>query len=189
MKVSREQAQENHARVIETAARLLREKGYDGIGVAAVMKAAGLTHGGFYNNFTSKNDLIAKATHAAFEKSQTDLSDARSTHAAGSFQALVDHYLSPDHVQQAADGCILPSLAIDAARRDDPDLRAIFAQAIASYQQHLETIMPADLPPRPPEAVLAQLVGAVVLARALGQGDQASALLRTVADDLTRPAR
>lgn len=186
MKVSREQAQENHARVIATAAQLLCEKGYDGVGVAAVMKAAGLTHGGFYNNFASKDDLIAKATYAAFEKSQAELSRANADHADDAFEALIAHYLSPDHVQQASNGCILPSLAMDAARRDDPELRAIFAQAVDSYQEHLSRIRPDDLPDRPPEAMLAQLVGAVVLARALGPGDQAKALLEAVAADLTK---
>ena len=59
MKVSREQAAQNRERIVEAAAQLFRERGFDGIGVADLMKEAGLTHGGFYGHFSSKEDLIA----------------------------------------------------------------------------------------------------------------------------------
>ena len=65
MRVSREKALENREQIVETAARLLRKHGFDGIGVADIMKAAGLTHGGFYRNFASKNDLAVKASEHA----------------------------------------------------------------------------------------------------------------------------
>src|SRR3954470_1990997 len=69
MKVSREQVALNRQRIVETAAKLFREKGYDGIGVADLMKSAGLTHGGFYGHFESKEDLLAEATAHALKKS------------------------------------------------------------------------------------------------------------------------
>src|SRR3981081_1665376 len=69
MKVSREQAAENRARVIEVAGKLFREKGFDGIGVADIMKGAGLTHGGFYGQFKSKDDLAAQACAQSLERS------------------------------------------------------------------------------------------------------------------------
>src|SRR6058998_1573826 len=69
MKVSREQAAQNRERIVETAAQLFRERGFEGIGVADLMQEAGLTHGGFYGHFSSKEDLIAEAAARAFEGS------------------------------------------------------------------------------------------------------------------------
>src|SRR5262249_36962986 len=69
MKVPREQAAENRERIIEAAGKLFREKGFDGIGVADLMRAAGLTHGGFYGHFKSKDDLAVQASHRAFDRS------------------------------------------------------------------------------------------------------------------------
>ena len=69
MKVSREQAAENRARVIEVAGRLFRERGFDGVGVADIMKGAGLTHGGFYGQFASKDDLAAQACAQTLDRS------------------------------------------------------------------------------------------------------------------------
>src|SRR5712671_3496602 len=71
MKVSREQAADNRERILDTAARLFREKGFDGIGVADLMQGAGLTHGGFHGQFTSKEDLAAHACERALERSAT----------------------------------------------------------------------------------------------------------------------
>lgn len=68
MKVSKEQMAENRERILDTAAQLFREKGFDGIGVADLMKSAGLTHGGFYGHFASKDDLMAQATERALGK-------------------------------------------------------------------------------------------------------------------------
>jgi TetR/AcrR family transcriptional repressor of nem operon len=68
MRVTREKAAENRARIVETAARLFREKGFDGVGLDAIMKEAGLTHGGFYGHFTSKEDLAAEAVARAVEQ-------------------------------------------------------------------------------------------------------------------------
>ena len=75
MRVSREKALENREQIIETAARLLRQHGFDGIGVADIMKAAGLTHGGFYRNFASKDDLAVKASERAIADTTALLKD------------------------------------------------------------------------------------------------------------------
>ena len=76
MKVSREQAARNHERIVETASQLFRERGFEGIGVADLMKEAGLTHGGFYGHFSSKEDLIAEASACALMHSLTHFSNA-----------------------------------------------------------------------------------------------------------------
>ncbi len=77
MRVSREKFAENRERILDAAARLFREKGYDGVGVADIMKAAGLTHGGFYGHFASKDDLIAQASSRAAAGFMPDHASAR----------------------------------------------------------------------------------------------------------------
>ena len=77
MKVSREQAAQNRERIVEAAAQLFRERGFDGIGVADLMKEAGLTHGGFYGHFSSKEDLIAEASARALTRLACGLEQAR----------------------------------------------------------------------------------------------------------------
>jgi TetR/AcrR family transcriptional repressor of nem operon len=188
MKVSREKAQENHDRVIDTAASLLREHGYDGIGVADLMKAARLTHGGFYRNFASKGDLIVKATGRALASTRAMLEEGHAAEPEAAFRTLIEQYVSCRHRDGAASGCILPALAADSARRDDPALRAVFVEAIEDYLRHLDAIaptMPDGSRSRAPAAILSEMVGAVVLARAMGASDRADNLLDTVVRDLT----
>ena len=101
MRVSREQAAENRQRIVETASRMFREHGFDGVGVDAIMNGAGLTHGGFYGHFRSKDDLAAEAMTRALERSvekqrrYTKLND------------LVSDYLSGQHCANRARGCAL----------------------------------------------------------------------------------
>lgn len=188
MKVTKAQAHDNHERVIETAAGLLRERGYDGIGVLELMKSAGLTHGGFYRHFASKEDLIVQATARALATTETMLEAVHAAAPEAAFQTLVERYVSGRHRDGTAIGCILPALAADSARRDDPALRAVFVEAIEKYLRHLQAIaptMPERSRARAPEAILAEIVGAVVLARAMGTGDKADTLLDTVVGDLT----
>ena len=192
MRVSREKAQENQDRVIDTAAGLLRQHGYDGIGVADLMKAAGLTHGGFYRTFASKDDLIVQATERALESTRVLLEDGYAAAPEVAFRNLIEQYVSGRHRDGTASGCILPALAADSARRDDPALRAVFVHAIEDYLRHLEAIaptMPDRSRSRAPAAILAEMVGAVVLARALGRGGKAKKFLDAVVRDLTEAPR
>src|SRR6185437_2367094 len=98
MKVTREQAAENHDRIVETAARLFREHGFEGVGVAELMKAAGLTHGGFYGHFESKEDLVQRACERVLERSTERWRDrvegARGCRAPRSRRAPRDHALA-----------------------------------------------------------------------------------------------
>jgi TetR/AcrR family transcriptional repressor of nem operon len=188
VRVTREKARENRDHVIDTAAGLLREHGYDGIGVADLMKAAGLTHGGFYRNFASKDDLIINATGRALESTRAVLEEALAAAPDSAFRALIERYVSGEHRDGTASGCILPALAADSARRDDPALRAVFVDAIEDYLRYLGAIaptMPDGSRSRAPAAILAEMVGAVVLARAMGAGDRADTLLEAVVRDLT----
>ncbi|CAN7665222.1 TetR/AcrR family transcriptional regulator [Pararhizobium sp. LjRoot238] len=109
MRVSREKAQENRELVIETAARLLRERGFEGIGIADIMEAAGLTHGGFYRNFASKDDLATLASARAAETMKATMIARLGQSPGEPFRALVEHYISRAHHDDRGSGCILPA--------------------------------------------------------------------------------
>ena len=111
MRVTRQQAAENRERIVEAAARLFRDGGFDGVGVDQVMKAAGLTHGGFYGHFPSKQALMDEATARAIDRSTTW--QGRMT----SLASLVDDYLSPRHRTDRANGCPVAALGADFARQ------------------------------------------------------------------------
>jgi AcrR family transcriptional regulator len=131
MKVSREQVALNRERIIETAARLFREKGYDGIGVADLMKSAGLTHGGFYGHFDSKEDLLAEAATHALKKSvqrwEGYLAEGRDT----ALEKISDGYLTAQHRDHPEKGCSVTAqgTACHARRRQRPDRGAAAADA------------------------------------------------------------
>src|SRR5436190_15149008 len=114
-RVSQAQAEENRRRVVDTASRLFREQGMQ-VSVADLMKAAGLTHGGFYKQFASKEALIDEATAHAFGELTRRHKDGLEQHGgrrAAAQQALIDTYLSPEHRDSPADGCPVAALATD----------------------------------------------------------------------------
>ncbi len=105
------------------------------------------------------------------------------------FRTLVGRYVSKEHCCNPESGCILPALAADAARRDNAALQIVFAETISSYRQRLvelRTAMPRHMRRRDPAAILCEMVGAVLLARAAGSSHVAEDLLGAVAADLTR---
>ena len=164
MKVTKEQARENRARIVETAATLFRERGYDGVSVADLMAAAGFTHGGFYKHFRSKADLMAEAAVSGFSQS--------AAHAAGfDVVAFVKEYVSRKHRDAPGHGCTLAALCGDAARQPEP-IKEAFAAGIESQLATLER-EDGDLgkaAKREARAkridTLAHVVGAIVLSRA-----------------------
>jgi TetR/AcrR family transcriptional repressor of nem operon len=166
MRVSREVAEQNRKSVVDTASRLFRENGYDGIGVAALMKAAGLTHGGFYKQFEDKAALAAEATEAALNEDRGKwagvIASSGGAGAGSPAAALADWYLSPQHAGMRAEGCAFAALASEAPRQPAP-VRAAFTRAIEESAALLTT------PDTPSDEALRQLsamVGALVLARA-----------------------
>src|SRR5262245_37831732 len=110
MRVSREQAAANRERIVEAAARLFRECGFDGVGVDAIMKEAGLTHGGFYGHFGSKDDLAAEAVARALAQGTEKLGGDMN------LDAFVRAYLSERYCADRGDGCALAALGADMAR-------------------------------------------------------------------------
>ncbi|WVT78101.1 TetR/AcrR family transcriptional regulator (plasmid) [Sinorhizobium chiapasense] len=158
MKVSREQMAENRQRILEVASRLFREKGFEAVGVAEVMKAAGLTHGGFYGHFSSKDDLIVQAlAHALGERNGATLP----------LRAYMDEYLSPRHRDNRAGGCPISGLAADTLRQT-PEARSAVTDGVrAQIDWMFEKLTGLDETDRRREAIgsCAAMVGAMILAR------------------------
>jgi TetR/AcrR family transcriptional repressor of nem operon len=163
MRVTREKAAENRANIIEAASRLFRERGIDGVGLDAVMAAAGLTHGGFYRHFRSKDDLAA----AAIAYGQ-QLSAGRQDQA-GTLHDLVGSYLTRAHIANPGEGCTVAALGTDVGRQG-PELRAHFTTHFRRSITRVASLVRGRTEAARRQqalAVLAQLIGAVVLARAV----------------------
>ena len=187
MRVSKEKAHENRERVIGVAGQLLREKGIDGIGIADLMQAAGLTHGGFYRQFKSKDDLVAQAVTRAFDDTRIALMDHIARTPGEPLRALVEYYVSSAHVDGVGQGCSLPALGSDASRTTDSALSAVFGNAVEAYLDAIASLAPGVDPNTARQhalAILAEMVGAIVIARAVAPGPLRDELVRTVRDDL-----
>src|SRR4051812_32018695 len=117
MKVSREQAVENRERIVETAAQLFRERGFEGIGVADLMKEAGLTHGGVYGDFSSKGELIAGGAAGALMRSLAALSTVAERAPGDPLSAVAGAYLTGRHRDNPGAGCLQAALGPDVARQ------------------------------------------------------------------------
>ncbi len=164
MKVTKAQAQANRARIVETASVLFRERGYDGVGVADLMAAAGFTHGGFYKHFRSKADLMAEAAACG-------LSQTLANNAGLDLAEFVSLYLSREHRDARSLGCTMAALGGDAARQPE-EIKTTFANGIENALAALEregTALDHVDQHRVREKMinlLAQTVGAIVLSRA-----------------------
>ncbi|MGV6396347.1 TetR/AcrR family transcriptional regulator [Pseudomonas caspiana] len=164
MRVSKAQAQANREHIVETASEVFRERGFDGVGVADLMAAAGFTHGGFYKHFGSKADLMAEASANSLAQSLAN-AEALSVH------DFIDVYVSRGHRDSRATGCTMAALCGDAARQSG-DLKSAFAEGIERMLQTLGEKYPTGPDAAPDEArkkmidLLARAVGAIILSRA-----------------------
>ena len=127
MRYAASETAKKHDRILTEAARLFRERGFEGAGVAEIMKKAGLTHGAFYAHFDSKQALAADALARAFVQSD-DLIYASTANKADPKQAFLDSYLSTKHRDNSGAGCALAALGAEIAR--DPHLRVPFTEQI-----------------------------------------------------------
>ena len=171
-RVSREQTQKNRAIIENVSARLFREQGFNGVSVADLMAAAGLTHGGFYGHFSSKDELAGVACAAAFEQSSRRRADRNSKHPdpRHALRATIDHYLGTWHGDHIGNGCPAVALAGDVAREPaDKPVHQAYTAGVKKMADSLTSLLEtgdAPLPRSQALATLATLVGAQVLARA-----------------------
>lgn len=185
VKVSREQAAENRQRVVEAASRLFRETGFEGVGVAEISRAAGLTHGGFYRQFDSKEALFAEAAELALRDNAADLAkafarpDAIGRYAKG--------YLSEGHVG-AKGGCPVATLGADVSRQP-PEVQAAYARGLKAFLAAGRDVKVGSTAWRDSTAGLASIIGTLLMARAVKDADPelsaaiVAAGLDAIADD------
>ena len=159
-----------HERIVETAARVLRESGFSGVGVADIMKRVGLTHGGFYAHFPSREALLAEALERAGEDSHARLThsvEGAATQGSTPLRALVESYLSERHLHSPETGCPVAALASEMPRQGYVVREAASAR-VRSLIATVEAVLPAGRAKADAAAIAAQLVGALQIARALG---------------------
>lgn len=195
MKVSKSQAAAHRAGIVDAAARLYREKGLDGVGVAEITRDAGLTHGGLYRHFESKDALAREACLRAFEWTITPLDGLEQQADASSLeklQAMVDSYLSASHRDHPGEGCPAAALATDAARAG-PEMSEVFAQGVERNIQRFMRVLEGEPAEKRAQTMvlLSSMVGALALARATAAGDPALSeeILRTLRERLVAGAQ
>ncbi len=179
MRMSREAMARHHEEIVAAAARMLRERGVEGTSVADLMQAAGLTHGGFYRHFATKEELVAEASEVAFDGMLASI-DANFSKLgpADGLKRYIGRYLSSVHVKEPGAGCPVAGFGADAARAG-PAVRKTFADRIRKQIDKLATAFDGSAAERQAKAAsaFATLVGAVVIARAVGEGKLASEVL------------
>lgn len=169
-----------HERIVSTAARAIRRHGYSGIGVADLMKEAGLTHGGFYAHFPSKTALLAEATGQTGAESLERLRRIADAAPEGEgLRAIAETYLSRAHVERAESGCPVAALGSELARQD-PAVRRAATRGVMATVDLLARQLPGWATGEHREDALAaycSLVGALTLARAVDDPALSDALL------------
>ena len=185
MRVSRAQAEANREAVIDVASRLFRKHGFDGIGLKDLMKGAGLTQGGFYKQFESKDDLAAQASRRALESAFRRWSAAAAANPQDPFGAVVAFYLSMAHREEKMDGCPVVALGSDAARQG-VDVKASFEAGIREYLEMLGNWIGATDSEADGKAmaILSTMVGAVLLSRAVNDEQMSKRFLEAAAESV-----
>jgi TetR/AcrR family transcriptional regulator, transcriptional repressor for nem operon len=170
MRYGPEHKAEIHEKIVKDAARRVRVEGITGAAVSAVMRDAGLTHGGFYKHFESKDALLMESLGAAFEETAERMARAADAARPGEgWKAIVKIYLSPEHCDHAEYGCPLPSLAPELARTEGT-MKAEIAALLGRYRSRLLPYMPGRRAADKERAFLvifSTMLGAIGLARIL----------------------
>lgn len=182
MKVTREQASQNRERVLDVAGRLFRERGFDGIGVADLMKGAGLTHGGFYGQFASKEELMAEACTRSFDNSVDIWNKVAARTDGNPLAAVVKGYLSKQHRDNPGEGCVMAALGADASRQG-PSLRSAVTEGTRKLLDLFTGFAPGRIKAVKREravAAYASMVGALILARAVDDPELSDEILKSV---------
>ena len=186
MRVSREKAAESRERILNAATSLFRAKGFGDVGVAEIMKAANLTHGGFYGHFDSKEDLVAQACRRSTGRAAENWQRVVAAAPDKPYAALLDHYLSPRHRDEPGKGCAFAALGNDAGR-GSLDVRKAFAEGLRPLIDIITNALPGfskSARRRKAVAAMASLVGALTLARAVDDEALSNEILEAVRHEL-----
>ncbi len=167
----------NRERILEEASNRIRRDGLDGISVAGLMEAVGLTHGGFYNHFDSRAELLVEALKRALERGADS---SRQSSGDGAFDAFVRGYLSPSHRDHPESGCAIAALACDVGRGE-----ATLRETMSEQVEGLITMAAQALgDERRGMLAVSAMIGALALSRVLVDAERSDALLRAVRDEV-----
>ena len=181
MRMSVKHTAETRARILQVAGRLFRERGFDGIGVADLMKSAGLTHGAFYNHFESKETLASDVSEHVLKQTTCAWSEIAETgDGSASFESFISTYLSKQHRDDPGNGCLIAALGGDVSRQG-PAVRRAFTAGLRPMIDFLTRCASGRSKAAKREqafVTLATLVGTVMLARAVDDADLSDEILQ-----------
>ncbi len=187
MRYDEDHKKRTREKVLDAAARTIRAEGPDRVGVAAIMAEAGLTHGGFYAHFGSKDELVTEAIRQMFaglgerRRKWTDDKPPKE-----GLRDYIKFYLSRSHRDGRGEGCPLPALAADLPRLPEP-ARQVFGEGIARMTASMAELLAAIDWPEPETVavgLVSEMVGAVSLARSVADVEQSDRILKTSRDEI-----
>jgi TetR/AcrR family transcriptional repressor of nem operon len=179
---------ETHQKIVQDASRRVRAEGLNGAAVSAVMKDAGLTHGGFYKHFGSKDDLLLESLREGFREIEDILVDAAQQSSGEAWKAIVRTYLSLDLCDRPERGCPLAALSPELARADKRMKPQIVGE-LANYKSRMLPFMPGERPAdkeRAFFAIFSTMIGAVEIARMMPDRAMREKVLASTRDFLLR---
>lgn len=187
MKKSRVEAAETRKKIIDTASRLFRRDGIHATGLADVMTAAGLTHGGFYRHFASKDELVAEAFCASSDALYQTIEEVVGNKTGKrAVKAIIGNYLAPTHKDNPGSGCAFASMGAELGRADD-NTRAAASQNFDKLVDAIARHWP-EKKPRAAQAdaifILSAMIGALTVARAIDDPKRSAAVLQATKDHL-----
>jgi TetR/AcrR family transcriptional repressor of nem operon len=189
MRYRPEHKAEVHQKIVKDASRRVRAEGLNGAGVAAVMRDTGLTHGGFYKHFESKDNLLLESLHEAFREIADNLAHAAEQSPTETpWKAIVKAYLSPEYCDHVERGCPLPALAPEMARVDKRMRGRIFAELV-NYKDRMLPFMPGQRTADKERAffsIFSTMIGAIEIARMLPEPAMREKVLASARDFLLR---
>lgn len=172
---------ESRERILEVAARQIRQGGLDSVSIAEIMKAANLTHGGFYGHFPSRAALIAAAVERALDRGEASFVASQTASAPVTVKSIVNRYLAPAHRDDTRDGCAIAALSGDVGRAEDDEVRALMARRVEQSFEDMAKAMGGGAKAEA-AAVTAwcAMAGAISLSRVLRGTRRSDEILRTV---------
>ena len=178
--------EQSHHKIVEAASRAVRRHGYAGVGVADVMKEAGLTHGGFYAHFDSREALLVEAIEHAGAISSALLDEriaARTRETGNPLQALIELYLSDEHLAHTEHGCVVGALASEIPRQQEA-VREASVQRVDRLVRRVALALPDDAAPGKASVIAGALIGNLQLARIQGDNPEGRAVLAAARETL-----
>jgi TetR/AcrR family transcriptional repressor of nem operon len=177
---SRAEKAESRERILDVAARQIRKGGLESVSIAELMKAANLTHGGFYGHFPSRAALIAASLDRALERGEAAFTAAQPARGGATVKSIVNRYLSPAHRDSIGEGCAIAALAGDVGRSEDKEVRDCMAERLEDSFESMAQAMGGG--PEAEQAALTAwcaMVGAISLSRVFRGTDRSDEILRT----------